>query len=128
MPDWGGGASLTHIVGSATAADLILTARRVKTEEALQIGLINRVSAPGKTLDTALEMAETIMQHGPQAVQSALKIIRAGRNLSLDATLDLEQETAVDLIASGECLHGIGAYLTGQPPIFPDPHPEQPTD
>jgi enoyl-CoA hydratase/carnithine racemase len=64
------------------------------------------------------------MRNGPRAVRSALKMIRAGRNLPLQATLDLEQQTAVDLIASGECLHGIGAFLTGQTPNFPSLSPE----
>ena len=49
MPDWGGGATLTHLIGSAAAADLILTARRVGAEESLRIGLVNRVSAPGES-------------------------------------------------------------------------------
>ena len=119
MPDWGGGATLTHLIGSAAAADLILTARRVEAEEAMRLGLVNRISAPGKALEEAIEMAEAIVRNGPHAVRSALTVIRAGRNLSLQATLDLEQQTAVDLIASGECLHGIGAFLTGQTPDFP---------
>jgi len=126
MPDWGGGATLTHLIGSAAAADLILTARPVGADEALQMGLVNRVSAPGKSLDEAVKLAEAIMRNGPRAVQSALKMIRAGRNLPLQATLDLEQQTAVDLIASGECLHGIGAFLTGKAPVFPDLSPEDP--
>lgn len=124
MPDWGGGATLTHLIGTASAADLILTARRVGADEALRLGLINRISAPGKVLEEAVAMAEAIVCNGPQAVQSALTVIRAGRNLSLQATLDLEQQTAVDLIVSGECLHGIGAFLTGETPIFPDLSPE----
>ena len=124
MPDWGGGATLAHLIGAASAADLILTARRVGADEALQLGLINRISAPGKALEEAVAMAETIVCNGPQAVRSALSVIRAGRNLSLQATLDLEQQTAVDLIASGECLHGIGAFLTGQTPEFPDLPPD----
>jgi enoyl-CoA hydratase/carnithine racemase len=124
MPDWGGGATLTHLIGAASAADLILTARRVGADEAMQLGLINRISAPGKALEEAVAMAEEIVCNGPQAVRSALTVIRAGRHLSLQATLDLEQQTAVDLIASGECLHGIGAFLTGQTPDFPDLPPE----
>lgn len=124
MPDWGGGATLAHLIGAASAADLILTARRVGADEALQLGLINRISAPGKALEEAVAMAEAIVCNGPQAVRSALSVIRAGRNLSLQATLDLEQQTAVDLIASGECLHGIGAFLTGQTPDFPDLLPD----
>jgi enoyl-CoA hydratase/carnithine racemase len=124
MPDWGGGATLTHLIGSAAAADLILTARRVGAAEALQMGLVNRICAPGKAVEEAVGMAEAIMRNGPRAVRSALTVIRAGRNLSLEETLDLEQRTAVELIASGECLHGIGAFLTGGEPDFPDLPPE----
>ena len=126
MPDWGGGAALARLLGSAHAADLILTARRVGADEALRIGLANRISKPGQALETALEMGASIARNGPRAVRRALEVIRAGREMSLQATLDLEQRTAIDLIATGECLHGIGAFLTGQPPVFPDPPPEDP--
>ncbi|MBC2737748.1 MAG: enoyl-CoA hydratase/isomerase family protein [Desulfobacteraceae bacterium] len=124
IPDWGGGATLTHLVGAAVAADLILTARRVSADEALRLGLVNRISPPGQALEAALEIAGAIMGNGPRAVRSALKVIRNGRDLSLEATLALEKKTAVELIASGECLHGIGAFLNGQVPDFPDAHRE----
>ena len=126
MPDWGGGAALVYLLGASAAADLVLTARRVPADEALRMGLVNRISPPDQALETALAMAETIMANGPQAVRRALEVIRAGRNLSLQATLDLERQTAIDLIASGECLHGIGAFLTGQAPVFPDPPRDDP--
>jgi enoyl-CoA hydratase/carnithine racemase len=126
MPDWGGGAALVHLLGASAAADLILTARRVPADEALRMGLANRIGTPGNALGAAVEMAEAIMANGPQAVRRTLEVIRAGRNLSLQATLDLERQTAIDLIASGECQHGIGAFLTGQAPIFPDPPRDDP--
>ena len=126
MPDWGGGAALVHLLGASAASDLILTARRVPADEALRMGLANRISPPGQALETALAIAETIMANGPQAVRRALEVIRAGRNLSLQATLDLERQTAIELIASGECIHGIGAFLTGQVPVFPDPPEDDP--
>jgi len=121
MPDWGGGAALVHLLGASAAADLILTGRRIPADETLRMGLANRISAPGNALEAAVEMAEAIMANGPLAVRRALEVIRAGRNLSLEATLDLERQTAIDLIASGECLHGIGAFLAGQAPLFPTP-------
>ena len=127
-PDSGGGATLSHLIGAASAADLILTARRIGADEALALALVNRVSAPGNALNDAIAMAEAISRNGPRAVRSALKVIRAGRHLSLQETLDLEQQTAVDLIASGECLHGIGAFLTGKTATFPDLLPEDTAD
>jgi enoyl-CoA hydratase len=120
MPDWGGGASLAHLIGSSRAADLILTARKVPAREALSIGLANRVSQPGHCLDDALDLADMISRNGPGAVRCALNVIRQSRNLSLHQSLDLEAEQAVSLIVSGECFHGVGAFLEKREPDFPD--------
>lgn len=120
MPDWGGGATLARLVGPSRAADLILTARELTAVEALDLGVTNRISPPGEALAAALELAEAIAANGPRAVQSALAIIRHSREQSLAAGLDEEENRAVDLILTGECLHGIGAFLSGKVPLFPD--------
>jgi enoyl-CoA hydratase/carnithine racemase len=121
MPDWGGGVALARLVGPARASDLILTARRVGAEEALSLGLVNRVSPAGQALTDAISMAETIAANGPRAVRSALSVIRKTPDLSLEDALNLETETAVTLISSGECARGIGAFLEKKEPEFPDP-------
>jgi len=121
MPDHGGAVGLTRLVGPSGAADLILTARRVSAQEALSMGLINRISAPGKALEEALSLARLIAAQGPRAVRHALKVIRRVDELTLQEALELETGEAVDLIASGECLHGVAAFLARETPVFPDP-------
>ncbi len=120
MPDWGGGPYLTKLVGSAVASDLILTARAVNAEEAIKIGLVNRVSEAGRSVDEAFYLAEQIAQNGPEAVRHALAVIRQSRDLPLEKALDLEAEMAAELIAAGECIHGITAFLEKKKPEFPD--------
>ena len=120
MPDWGGGTYLTKLVGSAVASDLILTARTVNAEEALKIGLVNRVSGQGQSVNDALDLAEQIAQNGPKAVRSALVVIRQSQGLPLEKALELEAETAAELIVSGECMHGIMAFMEKKKPEFPD--------
>jgi enoyl-CoA hydratase len=121
MPDWGGGVALARLLGGSRAADLILTARKVEADEALRIGLVNRVSAPGKSLDESLAMARMITANGPRAVRSALAVIRRASGLAPGEALEFETMVAADLLASGECLHGIAAFLGGKDPEFPDP-------
>lgn len=121
MPDWGGGVALTRVLGTSRAADLILTARMVKAEEAFALGLANRVSEPGKSLEQALALARGIAENGPLAVASALCLIRRVPDLSEEQALDLEAELAIRLIAGGECAHGVAAFLARQKPVFPDP-------
>ena len=120
MPDWGGGVALARTVGPATAADLILTARKVTAEEALRLGIVSRVSAPGKALEEALALAGTIAKNGPRAVRHCLALIRRVPDLDLDAALELETREAVALIAGGECFHGIQAFMEKRQPEFPD--------
>ncbi len=120
MPDMGGGVALTKLIGPSKAADLILSARKVKAEEALNLGLINRISLPGECLKDALELAETIADNGPQAVKSSLKIIRNASDLTQSQALKMEAETAAKLIATGECMVGVAAFLEKKKPEFPD--------
>jgi len=120
MPDWGGGAALAHLIGSSRAADLILTARKVLAGEAIGLGLVNRINRPGESLGEAVRLAEEISKNGPLAVRTALNVIRQSRNQSLNQTLDLEAEKAVSLIVSGECFHGVAAFLEKKEPEFPD--------
>ncbi len=121
MPDWGGGVALTRLAGPGIAGELILTGRSIKAERALRLGLINRVSASGKALEEALAMAQTIAENGPRAVRSALALIRQTPDLTYAAALDLEYEKAVSLITSGECIHGIAAFISKEKPQFPPP-------
>ncbi|PKN87506.1 MAG: hypothetical protein CVU51_05485 [Deltaproteobacteria bacterium HGW-Deltaproteobacteria-1] len=121
MPDQGGVVGLTHLVGASRAADLILTARKVGAQEALQLGLANRISAPGKALEEALSLALSISENGPRAVRHALSVIRRTNDLTTEQALDLETREAVTLIACGESIHGVSAFLTRQKPEFPEP-------
>jgi enoyl-CoA hydratase/carnithine racemase len=120
MPDWGGGPGLTRLIGASQAADMILTGRKVGANEALRIGLVNRISAPGMALDEAMALAESIAKNGPRAVRHALTVIRQVQELTMKQALALECQEAVTLITSGECIQGITAFLSKQPPEFPD--------
>ena len=122
MPDWGGGVALTRLLGPSRAADLILTARKVAAQEALQLGLVNRISQPGKALDDALDLANTIAANGPRAVRGALEVIRRTLDLRLDQALTVELNRASDLIVAGECVEGITALLSGKKPKFALPN------
>jgi enoyl-CoA hydratase/carnithine racemase len=120
MPDWGGGPGLTRLIGASHAADMILTGRKVGANEALRVGLVNRVSPPGMALDDAMAMAEMIARNGPRAVRHALTVIRQAQELTMKQAIELECREAATLITSGECIQGITAFLSKQPPEFLD--------
>lgn len=125
MPDWGGGVALSRLIGSSRAADLILTARKVDAAEAAAMGMVNRTSPPGRSLDEAIEMAERIAANGPSAIRHALSVIRRSADLPQGNALQLETDEAVSLITSGECYHGIMAFMNNEKPDFPDPEEQK---
>ncbi len=121
MPDWGGGVALARLLGRSRAADLILTARKISADEAYRLGFADRISASGMCLAESIDLAEAISGNGPRAVRSALEVIRRSRDLPLGDAMELETLIAADLIASGECIHGITAFISKKEPHFPDP-------
>ena len=121
MPDHGGAVGLERLIGTSRAIELILTGKRVGAAEAHQIGLVNRVSEPGRCLDHARELAKIIAANGPQAVRASLALLRKTGDLPQAEALELESRYAVDLILSKECIDGITAFLNGKKPEFKDP-------
>jgi len=65
MPDWGGGAALTRLIGHSRAADLILTGRKVSADEACSLGLVNKISAKGNALNESVAIAEKSRKTDP---------------------------------------------------------------
>jgi enoyl-CoA hydratase len=110
----GGTIRLPRLIGQSRALDMILTGRTVEAEEALAIGLANRTCAPGKALETALELAEQIasfpqlcLRHDRQSVLE---------QWGLDEADALVKETRLGLktLASGETVEGATRFARGQ--------------
>lgn len=70
-----GASQLPRIVGAPMAKELIFTARTVDADEALRIGLANRVVPAERLADTAAEMAAAIAEHSPAAVMASKEVI-----------------------------------------------------
>jgi enoyl-CoA hydratase len=91
IPGVGGTQTAPRAIGLGRALDMVLTGRRVNAEEALRIGLVNRV-VPRQTLLTAAKaLAYTLAQHDPKSISLAKRAIRQGADLSLSEGLDLER-------------------------------------
>jgi enoyl-CoA hydratase/carnithine racemase len=120
MPDWGGGPTLARLIGPSRAADLILTARQVGAPEALSLGLVNRISNKNSALAEAVSLAESIAENGPRAIKNGLALLRENQNIPYNTMLNREEDLAAALISSGECVHGVGAFLEKKKPVFPD--------
>lgn len=89
-PGWGGTQRLMRIVGIANAKDLVYTGRLVKADEAMRIGLVNKVVPRDSLMDEAHKTAQAISANSSMGVRMSKVAINRGRNSDLDTGLSIE--------------------------------------
>jgi enoyl-CoA hydratase len=118
IPGGGGTQTLARRVGSALAKELIFSGRSLRAEEALRVGLVNRVVPSAQLWGAALELAGQILENGPLAVRQAKKAIQHGADLSLGAAIALETEAYNVCLLSEDRAEGIAAFNERRKPQF----------
>jgi enoyl-CoA hydratase len=113
----GGGATqrLPRLVGPARAKDMILTGRQVAADEALRMGLADRVVAADDVLDEALRLGSQLA-HGARLAQVlAKRIIDSAPEMPLAQGLDHETSAFVSVFDTEDARHGIDSFLERGP-------------
>ncbi|HSS44291.1 MAG TPA: enoyl-CoA hydratase-related protein [Thermoanaerobaculia bacterium] len=119
LPGYGGTQRLARLVGQAKATELVLTAEKAITaQEALRIGLVNRVVPAGQALAAALELARAILRNGPVACRYALEAIRRGAEMPLAEGLAFEATLFGLCAATEDMREGMTAFLEKRPARF----------
>src|SRR5436309_8332512 len=118
IPGFGGTQRLPRIIGPSKAAELILTGETVNSEEALTLGLVNRVVPPEEILLTAQKLTGMITAKGRLATQAALRAIRTGLDSPLAEGLAREAELFGELCETPDKKEGTRAFLEKRPPRF----------
>ncbi|MEZ5504259.1 MAG: crotonase/enoyl-CoA hydratase family protein [Halioglobus sp.] len=110
----GGTIRLPRLIGHSRALDLILTGRAVAAEEALQIGLANRVVGDGEALAAALELAGQLSRFPQNCLRSDRLSAYEQWDLSLADALRNEYSRGLAVIASRETLDGAARFAAGE--------------
>ena len=107
--DWGGSYFLPRLVRPSTALELVWSARMVDAQEALTLGLFDRVVADGQALPEALELAATWAAHPPLAIGRVKEGMYASAGRSLRDMLDWEVAQQRELFATPEARQRVAA-------------------
>jgi enoyl-CoA hydratase len=118
IPGFGGTSRLARRVGLARAKEMVLTGVPLPAEEALRIGLVNRVFPPEELLAGALAAGETIAAKGPLAVATAKRIMQEGQDVDPRVAHALEQHAFGLVFSTEDRAEGMSAFLEKRDPVF----------
>lgn len=93
-PIWGGSQRLPRIVGAMKAKELVFTGDIISADEAREIGLVNKVVAPEKLDEAAMEMAQKICDNSPYSVRAQKYLINKGLLMNLEDGLEMAENEA----------------------------------
>ena len=118
IPGAGGTQRLPRLIGRGKAKELIFTGRKVDAQEALQIGLVNKVCEPETLLAECRAMAAMICEAGPIAIQQAKYAINYGLEADLHTGLAIESTAYWVTIPSEDRLEGLRAFGEKRQPVY----------
>jgi len=115
IPGAGGTQRLTRLVGPAKAKDLVFTGRHVEAQEALAMGIADRVVPDAEVYETALEMARSYANGPAVALRTAKQAIDDGLEMDLDSALRLETALFAGLFSTEDQRIGMTSFLENGP-------------
>jgi enoyl-CoA hydratase/carnithine racemase len=111
---------LPRLIGTSRALDLLMSARVVKAEEALELGLVNRVVAPESVVDEAMTYARTLAETCSPASMAVIKQqVYADWELSLDEARVRSAHLMAASFVGPDFVEGVQSYVQKRPAAFP---------
>ncbi len=104
LPGAGGTQKLGRLVGMARALEMTLRGRTVSPQEALALGIVHEVAAPGGVVARAIEVAEELAAKAPLAVAHIKRLVRAAAETPLAEGMAMERTLFLDLLVRDEAL------------------------
>ncbi len=118
IPGAGGTQRLPRLIGVGKAKELIFTGRRVASDEALAIGLVNSVCPPESLVEECLEIVSMIEETGPVAVEQAKYAINHGMETDIATGLALESNAYWVTVPTEDRMEALQAFREKRKPVF----------
>ena len=118
LPRLGGTQRLPRLIGYSRAMEILLTNEKIDAQEALRLGLVNKVVPNEKLMEAAREMADAICKLAPLAVRSIKRCLAEGFEMSLEQGLALENQLGMALYQTEDYQEGTAAFREKRPAAF----------
>ncbi|MGH7960252.1 MAG: enoyl-CoA hydratase/isomerase family protein [Candidatus Binatia bacterium] len=118
MTAWGGAPRLLALLGFSRALHYLLTAERITPEQALHMGLVQRVMPEGQAVAGAIELAQQIVSQPPLAVRAIKRTLRHILDVPFAVAAEVEVQEFAKVWASEDHLEAVEAFFAKRPPVF----------
>ncbi|MBI5968478.1 MAG: enoyl-CoA hydratase/isomerase family protein [Deltaproteobacteria bacterium] len=118
IPGNGGTQILPRLIGKNRAKEIIFTGKRISAQEALALGIVNKVAPVEQVEEAILQMAEEIRANAPIAIRQAKKAIELGMDVDLHTGLEIEIEAFNVNLVTEDRQEGIRAFNEKRPPLW----------
>jgi 2-(1,2-epoxy-1,2-dihydrophenyl)acetyl-CoA isomerase len=117
-PDAGTTWSLTRAVGARRAFELMCLNAPVSAQEALALGLVNRIVPASQLAEQAIEMAQRLAEGAPMAVANIKSLVETAGDCDFSSQLDKERASFIECAATEQFREGVSAFFERRPPRF----------
>lgn len=118
IPGYAGTQRLSRIVGISNALYLLMSGDMIPADEALRMGLVQKVVEPDQLLPETKALAERIVAKGPIAVSKVKEVTRKGINMDFKTACELEIAEFSNLFGNGESGEGMKAFVEKRKPSW----------
>jgi enoyl-CoA hydratase/carnithine racemase len=111
IPGYGGTQRLPRLIGRGKALEFLILGTQIPAAEALQLGLVNKLSKEGETVADAKALARQIAKRPPIATRLLIQAVDDGLNTDIDGGLEAETRAFVEVLKTEDAAEGIQAFF-----------------
>ena len=118
IPGYGGTQRLPRLIGRTKALEFLLLGTQIAATECLALGLVNRLSKEGETLNDAKALARQLGKRAPLATAAIIRAVDEGLEAPMAKSIDIELEQFLPTLRSEDAAEGIQAFFAKREPQF----------
>jgi len=118
IPGYGGTQRLPRLIGRTKALEFLILGTQIPAQECLALGLVNRLTKEGETLDEAKALARQIAKRPPVATRLLIEAVDDGLEAPIDQALEIETRAFLQTIRTEDAAEGIQAFFAKRDPQF----------
>jgi enoyl-CoA hydratase len=118
IPGYGGTQRLPRLIGRTKALEYLIFGTQIASADCLALGLVNRLTKEGETLNEARTLARQIAKRPPVATRLLIAAVAEGLQVPIDTALEIETRAFMESFRTEDAAEGMQAFFAKREPVF----------